>query len=110
MPLLIPTRALAKQTLNTIVNNQSTTLNIYALGQAADAPIFMDILLNNTLVIGGIICRNMTVIVRDLYLGYSGDFAWADTQGTDDPQYGGLGSRWQLWYWYPSELAAAGLS
>lgn len=109
MPLLIPTRPLASQSLNVTLNAQATALNIYALGPTAAAPMFMDVLLNNSLIVGGTICQNLNAIIRDAYFGYSGDFAWFDTQGTDDPQYGGLGSRWQLWYFLPSELPA-GLS
>lgn len=104
MPLLVPTKPLASQTLTTTLNGQSTTINVYALGQGDAAPLYMDVLLNGSLVVGGVVCQNLNRIVRDIYRGYSGDFAWNDTQGTDDPQYGGLGSRWQLWYFYAAEL------
>lgn len=110
MPLLIPTQALQSQTLNMAVNSQAVTLNIYALGQSADAPIFMDVSVNNALVIGGVLCQNLNVIVRNLYLGFSGDFAWNDAQGEADPQFGGLGLRWQLWYFYPADLAGTGVA
>lgn len=36
-------------------------------------------------IIAGVICHNATRIVRDTYLGFIGDLAFFDTQGTDDP-------------------------
>lgn len=115
MPLLIPTQALPSQIINTSLNGQAVQLNIRQQARA----MFMDVLVNNALVIGGVICQNLNLIVRDAYLGFSGDLAWFDTQGSGgsqsanpplDPYYTGVGTRFQLWYWYPYELAAAGLS
>lgn len=102
MPLLIPMQATASQTINSLINNQATTLNVYQKSTG----LFMDVLLNNALVIGGVICENLNVIVRNSYLGYSGDFAWFDTQGLTDPVYTGIGTRYFLWYFAPSELPA----
>jgi hypothetical protein len=50
------------------------------------------------LVIAGVLCRNLVYLVREAYLGFAGDLAFVDTAGSDDPQYTGLGSRWQLLY------------
>lgn len=46
----------------------------------------------------GVLCRNLVYLVREAYLGFAGDFAFVDTAGSDDPQYSGLGTRWQLLY------------
>ena len=48
----------------------------------------------------------MNRIVRDLYLGFVGDFIWFDTQGSSDPIYMGLGSRFILVYLAPADLPA----
>ena len=56
--------------------------------------------------IGGVIAGNLNVIVRSAYLGFVGDLAFIDTQGSDDPVYTGLGARWILTYFAPSELPA----
>lgn len=93
--------ATPSQTLNTVVNSQNTTLNIYQKTYG----LFMDVYLNNGLVIAGVICEDGVLIVRNTYLGYSGDFAFVDTQGTSDPVYTGLGARFQLFYLYPSDLS-----
>lgn len=38
------------------------------------------------------------LLLNRQYLGFVGDFMFIDTQGTDDPQYLGLGTRWLLIY------------
>ena len=101
--LIVPLQPLPSQTVNALLNNQATTLNVYqknALG------LYVDVLLNNALIIGGVIALNLNVIIRNAYLGYVGDFAFIDTQGATDPVYTGLGSRYVLGYFAPSELPA----
>jgi len=70
----------------------------------------MDVLVGGTTIISGVICENLNRIVRDAYLGFSGDFAWYDTQGTSDPVYTGIGTRFVLLYLTPDDLAALGLT
>lgn len=85
-------------------SQQRTTLNIYDKGDPYG--MFMDVYLNNTLVIGGVQCLNANRIIRSTYLGYDGDFAFFDTQPTlaggdpifSDPAYTGLGTRFVLAY------------
>jgi hypothetical protein len=57
-------------------------------------------------VIASVLCENFTRIVRDSYLGFSGDFIFLDMQGTENPAYTGLGgatARFQLLYLAPGE-------
>lgn len=83
---------------------QRTTLSVYDKGSPYG--MFIDVYLNNALVIGGVQCLNMNRIIRSAYLGYDGDFAFFDTQPTfeggvpifSDPFYAGLGSRFVLAY------------
>lgn len=106
MPLVIPVQATPSQEVNAVLNSQQTTLRIYQKSTG----MFMDVLLDGALVIGGVICLNDNVIIRSAYLGYLGDFAILDTQGSDDPYFTGLGTRWIVTYWFPDELAPTGLS
>lgn len=98
---VVPLQALPNQTLNIQLNGQSCTLNVYQLSTG----MFMDVLVNDVLIIGGVICENLNRIVRSLYLGFIGDFAFVDTQGTDPPVYTGLGTRFYLLYLLPTELS-----
>jgi hypothetical protein len=59
---------------------------------------FVDLYVNNVLIIGSAIGQNLNRIVRSVYLGFAGDLVFFDTAGDADPVYSGLGSRWQLLY------------
>lgn len=99
----VPLLAVKSQTLTIDLGDQAQTrLNVYNRRYG----LFIDVLLDNVLVIGGVICLNKNRIVRSKYLGYSGDFIFFDTQGTSDPTYDGLGDRYQMLYLTPAEIAA----
>jgi hypothetical protein len=97
---IIPVRAVPSQNLQVQLGDQAVTLDIYQL----DYGLFMDVYVGNTLIIAGVICLNLNRIVRSLYLGFNGDFAWCDTKGDTDPVYTGLGDRYLLGYFEASEV------
>ncbi len=96
----IPLNAVPSQTLNITLANQAVKLNIYTLATG----LYMDVLLAGTVICSGVICLNYNKIIRAAYTGFIGDFMFYDTQGTDDPTYDGLGSRYQLIYLEASDL------
>ncbi len=106
----IPLSAVASQSLTVTLNGQNCQLNIYAKTFATDNVnavvnrVFVDVYINNTLIIGGVPGLNAVKIVRDAYLGFSGDLVFYDLEGSSDPLYSGLGTRWVLVYYLPSEL------
>ncbi len=116
MSLVVPLQPVSNQVVNIQVGGQDVTLNIYVGAVTAEMPIpniFMDVYANSALIVAGVTCLQANVIVRDLYLGFVGDFAFYDTQpdpvlGAVDPQPSGLGSRWILVYFAPSELPPTG--
>ena len=91
---VIPIQAVPNQTLQVPLGSQSTILNIYQFQYG----LFCDVIVNSSQIRGGIICQNLNRIVREAYLGFSGDLVFSDTQGSNDPVYYGLGSRWILLY------------
>ena len=91
---VIPIQAVPNQTLQVPLGSQSTILNIYQFQYG----LFCDVIVNSSQIRGGIICQNLNRIVREAYLGFSGDLVFSDTQGSSDPVYSGLGSRWILLY------------
>jgi hypothetical protein len=99
---VIPTQPVANQTLTVQLNNQNTQLNI----RQTDFGMFMDVAVNNAPIVTNVICQNLNRIVRDLYLGFSGDLEFLDNKGDSDPYYAGLGSRFSLLYIAPTELPA----
>jgi len=113
---LIPLNPVPSQQLIITLNNQPCTITVYTKhihipfipsgGIPSDPPIyepvdpiFLDLYVNDSLVLGGVLCLNQNLIVRNKYLGFIGDMSFLDTQANEDPQISGLGSRWQLAYW-----------
>lgn len=90
----IPLIVAPAQSMSVLLGGQSCRINLY---QKATG-FFVDLYVNDLLILGGIICENLNRIVRSVYLDFVGDLYFNDTQGTDDPTYTGLGSRFQfLW-------------
>lgn len=48
-------------------------------------PVFVDLYLNDALVIGGVLLQNRNAIVRNSYFGFAGDIAVIDAEGNSDP-------------------------
>jgi len=96
----IPLEAKPSQTLKVTLDSQYVQLNIYTLPDG----LFLDLLLNGTTVIQGALCVDRARLVREAYLGFSGDLMFIDTQGKLDPYYTDLGGRWQLIYLNANEL------
>jgi hypothetical protein len=98
--LTIPVQPLPNQQLQVQLGTQACTIELV---QGAYC-LFMNLYVSGTLIIAGVFCQNLNRIVRDLYLGFSGDLAFFDTQGSSDPVFTGLGSRFLLVYLAPSDL------
>lgn len=101
---IIPIQDVPSQTFNVQLANQNCQIDIYT----AATGLFVNVSVNNVLIIGGVIAQNLNRIVRSLYLGFIGDFVFNDTQGTSDPSYPGLGTRFEFWYLTPAELGGLG--
>ncbi|MBI1213617.1 MAG: hypothetical protein GC190_19335 [Alphaproteobacteria bacterium] len=99
----VPTDSVAAQTLTISLSNQTCQINL----SQRTTGLYCDLYVNNSLIIGGVICENLNRIVRSAYLGFSGDFMFLDTQGETDPYYTGLGTRYLLIYLEPSEIQGA---
>lgn len=104
--LIVPLQAVPSQVVNVQLQAQATTLRVYQRFYGLNnGGIYIDVLLNNSLVIGGVQCENANRIIRNAYFGYLGDFAWIDTQGSNDPYYTGIGIRYFLAYLAQADLA-----
>lgn len=102
--LIIPINDVYSQTLTVQLANQNCTLNLYQKSTG----LYCDVLVNNIQIIGGVLCQNLNRIVRDTYLGFIGDLAFQDTQGSNDPSSPGLGSRYVFCYLELSDLGGLG--
>jgi hypothetical protein len=102
--LAVPVQQLPNQTLQVQLAGQACTLDIYQLAYG----LFIDVYVNGLPIILGVICENLNRIVRDAYLGFTGDFIFDDTQGLTDPVYTGLGTRYLLLYLEEADILAVG--
>lgn len=96
---IIPLQPLPSQIIQVYLGPQVCQLNVYQKSTG----MFMDVLVDNVLIIGGVLCLNLNKIVRSAYLGFIGDLAFMDLQGKTDPTYLGLGSRYVLAYLEPGD-------
>jgi hypothetical protein len=93
--LLIPLQATPNQTLAVTLARQAAQLALRQNGRN----IYFDLLLAGSYVVRSRICRDRQRLLLDAkYRGFVGDFLFVDTQGVNNPQFAGLGSRYQLVY------------
>lgn len=97
----IPLQAKPNQTLSVVLNQQNCQITLRWLLDG----LYLDLAINDKIIILGAGCRDRNRLVRHVYLGFQGELSFVDLQGKEDPQYTGLGSRWMLVYVEPSELA-----
>lgn len=97
---IIPIKALPNQAVTVTLAGQNCQVNIYQKLYG----LFLDLYVNNTLVIAGALALDRNLLVRSAYLGFVGDLTFVDKQGTSDPTYDGLNSRYFLAYIAQSEL------
>lgn len=97
----IPMQPIAAQTFSISLGGQSCQITLYQKSTG----LFMDLSANNVVIFTGIVCRDRDFMVRYEYLGFGGDLAFMDTQGSDNPTFAGLGSRYLLGYFSPVDLA-----
>jgi hypothetical protein len=103
---VVPLQPVPNQTLQVQLGQQPCVINVYQQAYG----LFVDLYVGNSLIECGVIAQNLNRIVRDGYLGFVGELAFLDSQATGDlatdPIYTGLGSRYQLLYFEPSDLPA----
>jgi len=94
MTQVIPISAAPSQTMTVTLGGQQCRITInqkYGL-------VFVDVTVGGVPAVLGTIARDRVSIVRYPYLGFVGTLSFVDTQGTDDPLYTGMGTRWKLAY------------
>jgi len=94
MALIIPLRPLPSQVVTVSLANQTSKIEV----AQKSTGMFLNLYVNDELIIGGVICQNLNRIVRNTYLGFVGDLCFYDSQGDTDPVYTGLGTRYSLVY------------
>ena len=99
--LLIPLQPKPNQTLGIMLGGQPCEINIFQKSTGLFASLFVQ----NKPIVTTRLVRHGVGIVRQSYLGFGGDLVMIDTQGENDPNYLGLGTRWQLYYVTAGDLS-----
>jgi hypothetical protein len=99
--LTVPLAPVPAQDFNVQLDNQNCQMSVYTLTTG----LYMDLSLNNVVIATARILLDGARVLQDLqYTAFVGDFIMVDTQGEDDPEYTGLGTRWQLVYLEAADL------
>ena len=100
--MIIPVQAIPNQTLTVSLGGQACQIDLLQTAYG----LFLNFWLNNPSkpTLGSVPCLDRNKIIRNSYFGFSGDLGFVDQQGTDDPFYTGLNSRFLLYYLEPSDL------
>lgn len=98
---IIPLTAIPAQEITVDLGGQVCQIRVYQKFFG----LFVDLYVQNSLIIGGVIAQNLNRIVRSAYLGFVGDLCFIDNEGTADPDYTGLGGRFSLAYLEATEVA-----
>lgn len=98
--LIVPLAAVPNQVLTIALSGQDCRIAVYQ----KTTGVYLDLYVRDVVILAGALCLDRVLVVRDKYLGFAGDLAFADTLGTDDPVSTGFGSRFLLCYIEPSEL------
>ncbi len=90
----IPLKPVPVQKVSTVMDDREITVALRPrLGRLyATVTVDHDILVDNR------ICRQGEPLVREAYRGLPGDLYFIDTQGSQDPEWMGLGGRFVLVY------------
>ncbi len=102
-PQIIPLTTAPSQTVFVTLSGQDCRINVYTKSLNVPIappgmtlsdpfpvyenanPVFLDLYVNDNLIIGGVILLNECLVVINEYLGFVGDLAIVDTQGNEDP-------------------------
>lgn len=92
---VIPLSAVPAQTLSIVLAGQNCNISVYTLTTG----LYFDLEADGVSICRTMVCRDLARLLLDRgYRGFVGDFVFVDTQGDDDPDYTGLGTRFLLLY------------
>lgn len=99
---IVATASVPSQSFKAVLAGQNCLIALYQKSTG----MYFDLSLEGVPKLQGVLCHDRVQLVRQTYLGFIGDLCFLDTQGLDDPQYTGLGTRWLLAYLTPDDVAS----
>lgn len=98
---LIPIQPVPSQQLQVVLAGQNCQIAIYQKPQG----LFVDLSSNGVTISLATIAQDANPLNPISYSGFLGNLVFTDTQGSTNPVYTGLGSRYQLIYLTAAEYA-----
>lgn len=95
----IPLNPQPSQVLSVQLGGQSCRIDV----RQRRTGVFVDLYVQDAPIALGMKAIDRKYMVRAAYTGFIGDLFFVDMQGSSNPQFSGLGSRWQL-AWNPDAL------
>lgn len=92
--LTVPLSALPAQVLKVSLSGVLVQITL----RQRSTGLYADFEAGGQRLLSGVLCQDRTWLVRERALGLPGDFLFADTQGQQNPEATGLGSRFLLLY------------
>ncbi len=105
MAVLVTLQPVPSQQVQTVLGGQQCQISVYVKQQC----MFLDLNVNGAPIIYAVQCKNLVSLIPTAYLGFTGWLMFLDTQGSENPKYLGLGSRWQLLYLTEEDLMTYGI-
>ena len=102
---IIPLQPVENQSIFATLGGQNVQSNVYQ----KTTGLFVDVFVANSLVLGGVSAQNARPLILTPYLGFIGDLVWIDNQGSSDPVYTGVGSRYSLVYLEAGDIPPYGM-
>lgn len=99
--LTVPLQPVPSQQLQIMLGGQNCQIAVYLKGKH----LFVDLNSNGADISIAVVARDVIPLVPTAYLGFAGNLIFTDTQGTSEPTFDGLGSRYQLVYLTAAEYA-----
>ena len=102
---VIPIQPVPSQQVLCVLGGQNCQISIYQRAGRGFTNLYVDLNSNGTNMFLATLAHNAVPLDPcNSYDGFEGNLFFIDTQGVDDPEYTGLGTRWFLVYLTPAEL------
>ena len=103
---VIPIQPVPSQQVLCVLGGQNCQIAIYERAAQGFTNIYVDLNSNGTNMFLATLAHNGDPLDPcNSYDGFQGNLFFVDTQGVDDPQYTGFGTRWFLVYLTPAEMS-----
>jgi hypothetical protein len=98
---VIPIKPVPNQNFTVVLDQDICKINIYVRGEH----LYFDLTVGDLSITRSTICLNIVPLVKQEYLGFTGNFIFVDMHGKTDPVYQELGIRYKLIYFNGEESA-----